>query len=636
MALIPLVVLRPAQDSFDLPKVTVVWIASACVLGISVARGRCEGSAIKRLWPVWLFAATALVTSLVGSDELVVSLVGETGRYFGVVTVLALAVLTQSARGVGKTSIIRVVQVTFSATVLSNVYGFVQLTGLDPFEWTSRSDNRAVFGTFGNANMMSAWTSVVLVLALCTWMEDPVRWKFVPALWSAAMAFSVAMIGVYGALQGSIGLLVLIPFLALRERQSVGWNISGGWLGGFLGALVVLLSTLSFEWWGVIVITGVGALAPMAVNRTGGFLPGRVAAIRRTGRRVGLGTWVVGLIVVFALFRESIGDSISQGFITRGDYYRTAWNAFLDRPITGFGLDTFGRLFTTYRPASNAANYERVLTNSAHSIPLGLLVSGGLLLGIAFLMVVGWSLAGIRRHLRDDSNRNDAVALGTCFLAILLIMLGTVENIGIWLLFFLVVGRIGALDPNDDHKAERPVGRNSARRGLVSAAVLGSIVVSLASTLPLVASIRARSGIEHLATGQLDMARSELQTAVDLAPWVSTHRLALAEVLVRQGSVVEGAQQARRAVEIANYPARQSVRAARFLAASGDLVATIDVLNRTIDRNPNSPKALNDIIDLVDEVGDALESLGQDRNTSELTLVSARAEADLEAISTSR
>ena len=73
----------------------------------------------------------------------------------------------------------------------------------------------------------------------------------------------------------------------------------------------------------------------------------------------------------------------------RFEVWRPAWELFLERPLAGSGLGTFGEVFPRVQPASLVgARWDQ-----AHNDPLELLVTGG----IVAVLLLGWALAWLLR-----------------------------------------------------------------------------------------------------------------------------------------------------------------------------------------------------------------------------------------------
>lgn len=610
-ALCCLLFLRPSLDAFDLPKATSIWIFGALGLPLIVAVRSGSSWRNPEVAPIWLFAIMALAVSLVAADEKALTLVGTTGRYTGGLTLVSLAVLAQMATGLDPRQRRNTYWVLVVSTLVGNIYGWIQLAGFDPFEWTQRSSKRSIFGTFGNSNMMSAWSAVVVVLTcgMLAWARPWSRWQR-SVLWSSAL-FTIGMIGAYRALQGSIGLVVLVPFGVVIAGRRVGNRAWGRLAGACAGAVLLLLSTVEWGAIAVVALAIIGAGVPFVERSIFELLGRRSGNFVLVGAVSGAALMIGGLLVARPATVESISKSVGDGFATRGDYYRTAWTAFRSRPLLGFGLDSFGRIFTTYRPPSNAANYERVLTNSAHSVPLGILVSGGLVLLSTFVLLVAWVFWRFTRGIRNTGNGDEAIVLGTSFVALIIIFLGTVENVGLFLLFFLLAGMISRVSQPADGNTTSSISRRSSSRALRLGSFTIASVALLLAPIPLVASIRADQGLRSMVSENFDVAEVQLHSASRLAPWDPTYKRLYAETLVRVGRVDEGARQATRSVEIENYPMETTLRAALFQSASGHVQEAVDLLEMSIERNPNSPKGLEGFRTLLTDIKNALDQQGR-------------------------
>lgn len=355
-----LVVDRASLDVFTTVKATVVGVGVVCSVGVAVAAGITQGRlsvpAGPLAWTVAAFSVAVLGATLVSSSPLH-SVVGRVGRHTGAVLYLAVAwmilatawTVTRrgSARWVGTTILV--------AAVPPLLYGLLQAIGADPFAWATPEGGRPVFATFGNTNFLSGWLGTVVPVA---------------ATWVAGAAPSPR--GRIAA--GLIGVLAVVVIVASGSAQGV-----------------------------------VGAAAGVA-------LVAGVLAHRRWGGRQALAVVVVPVAVAAAIFAVGPGSvgavraDVLRGIETRAPKWSAALDMAADRPLSGFGLDTYGEWFFAYRDPATAADsgLDRSVDNP-HSVPLAMLQSGGLPLLAAWLALVGttgWALVtGLRRQTDAPSGR---------------------------------------------------------------------------------------------------------------------------------------------------------------------------------------------------------------------------------------
>jgi O-antigen ligase len=119
-----------------------------------------------------------------------------------------------------------------------------------------------------------------------------------------------------------------------------------------------------------------------------------------------------------------------------------------DRPLFGFGLASFEGWFYAYRPVAVAvADGFRRSTDAPHSVPLEMLASGGLLLGLAYLALVGvtgWALIRGLRH-RAGVERVLLAGLGGAWLAYQVQSLVSIDVPPIAVLHYALAGVWGSI-----------------------------------------------------------------------------------------------------------------------------------------------------------------------------------------------
>ena len=100
------------------------------------------------------------------------------------------------------------------------------------------------------------------------------------------------------------------------------------------------------------------------------------------------------VLVIAAAGIAAVGPRLfsqfESGLEQRFAFWRTSLSIFASNPIAGTGLETYPAHFTAHRPLSHAIEYEKVLSDSPHSVPLGLLSGGGLLLTVTY-----WTLMAV-------------------------------------------------------------------------------------------------------------------------------------------------------------------------------------------------------------------------------------------------
>jgi hypothetical protein len=131
----------------------------------------------------------------------------------------------------------------------------------------------------------------------------------------------------------------------------------------------------------------------------------------------------------------------------RGYYWRAALKMLQDQPIFGVGIESYISHFRTYREVGYPLNYGFIISSSnAHNVPLQFFSTGGIFLGIAYLILIGFVFVTSVKALRRLEGSNQIVYLGifTSWIAYLAQSFISIDNIGIaiwgWLFSGILVG----------------------------------------------------------------------------------------------------------------------------------------------------------------------------------------------------
>ncbi len=347
--------------------------------------------------------AAALAT--VASVSPLTSLLGHPESQGGLLTLASLAAAYLAARVCvhSRAHASALAAALAVAAALAAGYGLLQALKLDPVPWEGRSDFAGWFrpgGTEGHAIKLGGL--LVTVLPLLVWLGGR------QGTWTAA----------------ALTLLLLAVLASLLAR--------GAWLGLAAAAVVGLLLVRRPSW--------------------------------LTWTRMGLALGVIALAVFlsgawgpFVKRLAGMGESTSRLYI-----YQTAWRLFLDRPLAGWGPDTFHIAFGLQRIPEYWA-YEWGRTPSrAHNEVLHLLATQGLLGAAAFLaLTAALARAGWLALARAPEDRGLVAALLASVAAYLVQLLTGFSAPGSGVAFALVCALLARLSegPLDEQPfpAARPL-----------------------------------------------------------------------------------------------------------------------------------------------------------------------------------
>ena len=225
------------------------------------------------------------------------------------------------------------------------VYGCLQLLGLDILPW--ENPNKWVFGTFGNPNYLSSFLALsATATAYVTIVEKITAIKF---LLIVSALFQIVVILFSDSSQGLImvafGLFATVMILVFQRSKVLGGILFS------LGSLTALLAAL-------------------------------------------------GIFQYGPLTKFVYQDSVSY----RGDYWRAGIRMFNENWIYGVGLDSYGDYYRMYRDttSANRRGFDMV-SNSAHNLFIDLAATGGVILLVGYLAVLGLVSLSIISVFRSGS-----------------------------------------------------------------------------------------------------------------------------------------------------------------------------------------------------------------------------------------
>ncbi|MBX7187701.1 MAG: O-antigen ligase family protein [Vicinamibacteria bacterium] len=318
---------------------------------------------------VLLFVVSA-VLSTVFSISPRTSLQGAMESYAGLPTLLAGAVLffaTRAACANWQQARWLVMAPVIAAAIAAS-YALVQAAGLDAFTWSrvAQLGTARPFGTMGNANALGSFLAAVWPLQVCLAIQAERRGErfFAGAL--AASSF--------------LGALAVI-----RSASRAGW------LGLAVGAVGV---------WLVLKISGDSrsARALLRLGLLGGILALGLALATPEGRD----------LLRLLPARVSSGAGIGS----RAFLWRTALDLFMEHPLLGSGVDTFGLALSPRRTPEFWAMEWNTTFVRAHNEGLQLLATQGLL-GAAAALLVAWGFGTATRRAWRAAGEDERLFLGS-------------------------------------------------------------------------------------------------------------------------------------------------------------------------------------------------------------------------------
>jgi len=337
-----------------------------------------------------LFIAWQIAVTMFSGADVIQQVFGDNGRNTGLITYVGLvAIFIAAMISKSSESIKTFYKATFIAGIASLIYGLMQASENDPFDWVNPYS--PVFGFLGNPNFQSSLLGILGSLAFAQLLNVDVK-----------KSHKVLIFG-----------YLIVTIIVINETISQQ---------GFLVLLV-----------GISVVLGI--------------------YVKTRFHKAVIFTYVVLSVVgFFAVLTGSLNKGPFAGLLYkdsvtfRGDYWRAAWRMTLEHPFFGVGLDNYGDWYR--RSRSIEATLRRgpdVVTNAAHNVYLDMSSFGGfplLIIYASLMMLVAASIwKAVSRAKEFSASFAGLVGAWLAFQAQSII---SINQIGLaiwgWVLSGLIVG----------------------------------------------------------------------------------------------------------------------------------------------------------------------------------------------------
>ena len=343
------------DDAFDLVKVVVLRVFSLVALAAWAWAMLRQGGKLRRTpieWLILAFLGWVAITTIT-SIHWPIALFGKPRRYEGLLTFVNYAVIyflvLQFADSAARVRALA--RSLFFSSIIVAGYGALQFVGRDPMHWATLpfEANRA-FSTYGNPNLLGGFlifsVAVSLGLALA---ESDLMWRMV-----------------YWVGLGLNGLVLIVAFTR------------GAWIGGALA----------------LVLVGIVAWRHRVRMRRLDWIPAGVSAALGAGiiwRSLSSPNEVMN----FGKRLRSIFEFGSGSGQTRTEIWQAGIAAVKERPILGWGPDTFRLVFPRFKPVEYVRDAGGgSVADNAHNYPLQLAVGMGIPGMVMMYGIFVW--AGVR------------------------------------------------------------------------------------------------------------------------------------------------------------------------------------------------------------------------------------------------
>ena len=576
----PLLFWRGVYAPFDVVKATFVWAWAAVTVSVLlVARVRIwrDLPRVGRFGVSALLAASVLST--VTSVRQLESVFGHAGRYTGFLTMWACLVAATTAMWNATRSTPAALIFALRVTTISAAsYALLQSFGFDRLDWGTTWSG--AFSTMGNPNTAAGVLAVGLP-AVAVGVLDVKRPAFRRSLYGVGFGATTVAVSATASFQGPIAsvatVILLIAFVAEQPRSRLASAVV---LLALVGASAFVAPSAHY----LVFACALGGVA-------GGFQPRRSSvpcgsvAFRR---RLAFGLGATLLLIPAGLSSALVRAQIADGFSLRKYLYSASVKMILERPMSGVGFDMFVFESPRHLPTEFFEASGSELASSVHNIPLGMFVSGGVPLGLAYLFFAAAAgAAAVKLIRRADDNRVLYAAIASCWVGFQIQSVVNVDNAALYTLHFVLSGSlIGWAYTRRETADGARQGRSRWRMPVAAALAMASVVVV---GLPLRSSLATTAAHSSVRSGEPSDAVSSLNRAVALAPWDGETQTKYAEALALIGEHDQAAEVALLAAAEVRYHPFQAIRLA-VIAAPSKSSGALSILEQIEERNPNDPK----------------------------------------------
>ena len=436
LALVTLYFQTNLADPFNSPKLWVLLFVASWLSGYIVSFRKVIFS-IKPIsitfYMVTAFVFFALLATIFANFHQT-AIFGDTQRRNGFISYVSLAIIIiATSIFVRLFNIKNLYLVTYFVGTISVIYALMQTTDNDFIEWNNGYN--PIITTLGNPNFAAAVMAIMGVIAFSAAFNTSFKlnYRIFSVLLTVSLLFSIyrsnARQGLLSYILG-IGLFLIIWLYGKNKKLAV--------FSSLVGIFVVIISIL-------------GMLQSGPLEKY--------------------------------LYKPSV--------TLRGYYWQAGIEMLKSHPLFGVGMDSYGYYFKEYRDFTYPLNYGFNLTSSnAHNTFIQFFATGGIFLGLAYLVLNGYILKRAIFALKNFSGSNRLIVAGifSAWVAFHAQSLVSIDNLGIsiwgWVLGGSIIGlSVSASTPVGDERENFYVKPNSIHvsRSLISgsASVLAVILISL-------------------------------------------------------------------------------------------------------------------------------------------------------------
>jgi len=348
-----------------------------------------------------------LIAQVIFTDLLYTAVFGESLRQLGVLSYIGFTLYMAATYKYFKYESKKLLNI--SILMLGHfyvVYGILQFTGNDPFNWVNQYN--PIIGTLGNPNYSAALMAILATLSFSFIFDQEIS-KFLRLVSALNATLLFVVINLTNARQGllsvSAGILIYIVIRSYKLNRKIG-------------------------------IAGIASIC------------------------LGTGFVIAGILQSGPLEKFLYKPSVTL----RGYYWNAGIEMFKDNFLTGVGIDRYGANFKKYIDPNFPLNYGyELMSNNAHNVPIQLFATGGLFLGTSYLLIMlsilSYAVIGFRKL--NGAQFNLLAGIFAAWVSFQLQSFVSIDNIGLTIWGWILGGAVVALaKPSIHQNSSVNVGKN--------------------------------------------------------------------------------------------------------------------------------------------------------------------------------
>jgi O-antigen ligase len=381
-------------DPINLPRLILLLGMSTFVLiQLINPRNKIAFNA-KTLVVVFSIPLSMLISAIATDGSFFYDFTGYYQRFTGILAYLSLAFIVLFVSFSNLASINSVSKNLSFVIYFFGIYLLLQLVGLDPLKWVTPYNK--LIGTFGNPNFSAAFIGILTPAVICAVMTKKNNWRYFDlVLFSGLIYLSIKTESIQGPLIIAFASICYAAILFYNHQKKLVALFSASVIFGFT---VVLFSVLK-----IFTITPLNS---------------------------------------FLLVQGSGAQRL--------DFWRAGTQMFTDHPLFGLGPDGYARHFQFYRTTEQVIRDGALnRADQAHSVPIQMFANGGLVLGIAYFIFVGFITWTLLKLIRQNENMKLVALFGSVWLSYLFQSLISIDTLALTFFGYFAGGIILALNQID-------------------------------------------------------------------------------------------------------------------------------------------------------------------------------------------